>query len=104
MERWRMPRNRFLLSAMLSLLAVPGAFAAEPECVMLRVGFIDRPTTSQVLLSLHLARVKKDERKVSLYKSVARQRRAKERPTSGVRIPSRGNSRVTSGRFPSSGR
>jgi hypothetical protein len=104
MNRWYRSMKPLLLSAILSLLAVPGVSAAEPDRLTIRDAFMNRPPTNQVLLSLRLARVRKDEGKVSLYKSVARQRRAKEHSLSGERSKHRRNCRVTSGWFPPSGR
>jgi hypothetical protein len=99
----RSPKILVLLAAFL-LTAVPGASDGSPGASGACVGRPETPPGDKLMLSLQIARARKDGKGIARYKSLARQRRLLERRPPGGRtappLPRRGST----GRYPPSGR
>ncbi|HBG72058.1 MAG TPA: hypothetical protein DDX05_00125 [Deltaproteobacteria bacterium] len=86
MERMLRTRTRAVLVAALLLLCTRDPGPAEAGSVRGREPALDTGRGKSVLLSLKISRAKKKTHRVTLYKSVARQRKAL--PTCAPRPPS----------------
>jgi hypothetical protein len=77
-----------VLLAAFTVTAVADGFSGEPEPSNFRVGNPEWPPGEKLMLSLRIARAKKDGRGIARYKSLARQRRFVERrPIRGKTAP-----------------
>jgi len=101
------PVRSWIILVLLALsmgTAIPDARSGEPGPSSFRGGNPEWPPGEKLMLSLRIARAKKDGKRITRYKSLARQRkRIARRPPGGKDgPPPTGN--VVTGRYPPGGR
>jgi hypothetical protein len=93
-----------VLLAAFTVTAATGTFAGEPGTSSSRAGNPEWPPGDKLMLSLQVARAMKDGRGIARYKSLARQRRLRERRTFGGKAAPPLARRTATDRYPPWGR